>query len=392
MDEFRTYLAKRLDQKNSKAGLMMNPASLLRAITPEASRASQSQLELARSLMGSPDAKYNPKYDNAVQQSKKFAGGGSVNLYHGSNTGTNDSVLESFKTQGARSDIAQGYGQGAGLYVYSGKEKAKQQAMMRVNKGLGSFAAVSGDTEGKPMVVSFKESPEPATWDLDYELNKGPIVEWLVKNYDQVKDKLAPTESLTGIKNIVQQDRSQGIMSSGIRVQEGDQTMTSDTGEEMVVKGGARKTIYSGTDSDIREGQLIGQIMGRLQAQDPKMVADFENQFFKSPALISGDWNNLAIKYIGSSPLKPTNIETFANGGVVPALLTPGEAVIPPKMAKKIGYAKLNRMNKADRNGMGRYASGGGVGIVPGSAIVIHSDLFRYPLDLLLYARKLQKL
>lgn len=57
----------------------------------------------------------------------------------------------------------------------------------------------------------------------------------------------------------------------------------------------------------------------------------------------------------------------FANGGTVPALLTPGEAVIPPGMAKKIGYGKLSRMNKADSNGMGRYASGGGVGIVPGS-------------------------
>jgi TP901 family phage tail tape measure protein len=61
------------------------------------------------------------------------------------------------------------------------------------------------------------------------------------------------------------------------------------------------------------------------------------------------------------------NPERFASGGSVPALLTPGEAVIGPKLAKKIGYAKLNRMNKADQNGMGRYASGGSVGIVPGS-------------------------
>jgi TP901 family phage tail tape measure protein len=60
-------------------------------------------------------------------------------------------------------------------------------------------------------------------------------------------------------------------------------------------------------------------------------------------------------------------IQKFADGGSVPALLTPGEAVIPPKMAKRIGYSKLNRMNKADQNGMGRYASGGDVGIVPGS-------------------------
>jgi len=72
MDEFKTYLAKRLQDKKNKSGLMMNPASLLNAITPENPRASQSQLDLARSLMGSPDAKYNPKYDNVL---RKASGG-----------------------------------------------------------------------------------------------------------------------------------------------------------------------------------------------------------------------------------------------------------------------------------------------------------------------------
>jgi endonuclease YncB( thermonuclease family) len=49
----------------------------------------------------------------------------------------------------------------------------------------------------------------------------------------------------------------------------------------------------------------------------------------------------------------------FADGGTVPALVSNGEAYVPPKLAKKIGYGKLNRMNQADRNGMGRFADGG---------------------------------
>ena len=274
----------------------------------------------------------------------KFAGGGAVSLYHGSNTGTNDNVLKSFKEKGALSDVAQGYGQGAGFYVYSGREKAKEQAMMRVKGGLGSFAVVSGDTAGKPMVLTFKEMLDPDTWDLDYELNKGPVVKWLAENYDKIKDKVAPGEKLTGIKDVVSPDSSKGIMSHGIRVQ-------SDTG--------SRKSIYSGTDSDLREGQLVGQIMARLQAQDPKMVGDFENTFFKSPTLASGEWDNLALKYVGSSPLKPINIETFADGGSVPAMVSNGEAYVPPAMARSIGYSKLASMNQADRNGMRSFASGG---------------------------------
>jgi hypothetical protein len=49
----------------------------------------------------------------------------------------------------------------------------------------------------------------------------------------------------------------------------------------------------------------------------------------------------------------------FAAGGTVPALVSNGEAYVPPAMAKKIGYGKLNRMNQADRNGMSGFSNGG---------------------------------
>lgn len=75
MDEFKAYLAKRIQEKKNKSGLMMNPTSLLRAITPETQTASQKQLDLANMLKGEVDAKFNPKYDNAR---KPFAVGGSV--------------------------------------------------------------------------------------------------------------------------------------------------------------------------------------------------------------------------------------------------------------------------------------------------------------------------
>lgn len=282
--------------------------------------------------------------------------GGVVTVYHGSNTGVNDSILKSFQEGGAKADIAQGYGQGAGFYVWSDKESAKRQAEMRVKAGLGSFAVVKGDTTGKPMVLTFKEMLDPTTWDLDYEMNKGSVVKWLVKNYDQIKDKVAPKLTaqtrLTGIKGVVNRDRGQGIMSDGIDIQ-----------DDM----GGRSTIFSGTDGNIQEGKYIGQIMNRLQASDPEMVNSFENEFFKSPSLSSGQWDRLALKYVGSSPLKPVNIETFsqggiskfASGGTVPALVSNGEAYVPPKLAKKIGYGKLSKMNQADRGGMGRFADGG---------------------------------
>jgi TP901 family phage tail tape measure protein len=48
-----------------------------------------------------------------------------------------------------------------------------------------------------------------------------------------------------------------------------------------------------------------------------------------------------------------------ADGGHVQAMVSNGEAYIPPETAKAIGYGTLNRMNQADRNGMSSFSSGG---------------------------------
>ena len=59
-------------------------------------------------------------------------------------------------------------------------------------------------------------------------------------------------------------------------------------------------------------------------------------------------------------------ISRFASGGTVPAMVSSGEAYVPPQLAKKIGYAKLNKMNQADRNGMRGFAGGGGISVFKG--------------------------
>lgn len=62
-----------------------------------------------------------------------------------------------------------------------------------------------------------------------------------------------------------------------------------------------------------------------------------------------------ATRFISSK----TPISKLSSGGSVPAMVSNGEAYVSPKLAKKIGYAKLNKMNQADRNGMKGFVSGG---------------------------------
>jgi hypothetical protein len=232
---------------------------------------------------------------------------------------------------------------------------------MRVGGG-SNFTVAQGDRSGKPMVLKFDEVLTPEKYDLDYELQKGLVVQWIHDNYDTLKDKYAPTENQTGLKGKFDKNPDAGMMSVGIRVQEGSQTLKSEDGKEYNLPGGSRKSIYAGSEGDVREGALLGQLMSRIQSGDPELVNAFESKLFEKPL-------GLALKYVGSDPLIPTDIETFAKGGkagissqdTVPALLTPGEFIVNKNAAKKIGYNKLHTLNKADK--IQGYNKGGYVGI-----------------------------
>lgn len=48
-----------------------------------------------------------------------------------------------------------------------------------------------------------------------------------------------------------------------------------------------------------------------------------------------------------------------ASGGTIPARVSNGEAFVSPKLAKKIGYARLDKLNHADKNGASGFSNGG---------------------------------
>jgi TP901 family phage tail tape measure protein len=56
----------------------------------------------------------------------------------------------------------------------------------------------------------------------------------------------------------------------------------------------------------------------------------------------------------------------YNKGGTVPAMVSNGEAFVPPETVRRIGVGKLKRMNQADRNKSGRYAGGGGIRVFKG--------------------------
>jgi len=104
-------------------------------------------------------------------------------------------------------------------------------------------------------------------------------------------------------------------------------------------------------------------------SNDPAWV--LQSGYSKRPSLINDpnsvirmdqptDSRSLAANYFAASAAK------FAKGGspkdTVPALLTPGEFVINKQAAKRIGYGKLQQLNKADK--VQGYNKGGAVGLI----------------------------
>jgi TP901 family phage tail tape measure protein len=143
----------------------------------------------------------------------------------------------------------------------------------------------------------------------------------------------------------------------------------SNEGITSYLYGTGKSLPNSQAQGDI-EGLLLEQVVQKLGGPGALkgMGFDFPNglgdaaKYFGLPDDIPTDVKRTIS---GPSTIKDNivtylkNVMGYAGGGTVPAMVSNGEAYVPPAMAKKIGYGKLRKMNQADRNGMNSFASGG---------------------------------
>ena len=284
-----------------------------------------------------------------------------VSLFHASNTGLEDSILQSFQKEGGKSGIAQGYGQGAGLYTYTSREAAEKHARSIIKGNMLTGA----DARGKPMIVKFDEALDPSKFDLDYELNAGYVTRWIHDNFDDVQrvlsDQKIPMLRGKGLNPVT---GAKGINTQVSTGQPGtlDALVQSSTGGQA-----PRRWIYDTTDAITREGEVLSRIMKALGKRNPEMVNKFKQGFFETMPAGS------AIKYTGSDNLIPSNIDVLAKarGGVVyanngmlvpyqpkgtdtvPAMLTPGEFVVNRKATQQ-NLSLLHSINSGHYNQGGR--------------------------------------
>ena len=200
-------------------------------------------------------------------------------VYHGSNTGANFSTLRSFQ-QGIRSNVSQGYGQGAGFFVWSDKNSAVKHATGLTQ---GNMMVTGANTSGFPMIVTVEAMLTPEEWDLDYEISRNPVLQWIHANWETLKNKLSSVLDI-------------------------DKTKKLDTGMGFVQAGqiGRKMFAFNGS-STTGMGELLGTIFNHLQKNDPNVTRPFEEMFFANMP------QAVAIKYVGQRPLAAKKIDIFQN-------------------------------------------------------------------------------
>lgn len=210
-----------------------------------------------------------------------------VELYHGSNTGADNSVLDSFLKNGIKSSIAQGHGQGEGFYVWSDKKSA-----IHHTKAISADSiTTNAKNDGLPMIITVEAIPDPEKWDLDYETNKTSIVNWLHDNFEKLQPLLKPEDKVqlrSKQNREVLNHRDEKVKSKGVSV-------SVET----------FKTLYAQGNSNVRDAEIIGTIINKLQQKDSQTVHKFEELLFANMKA------GFALKYVGQETLRPKKIEIF---------------------------------------------------------------------------------
>lgn len=258
-------------------------------------------------------------------------------LYHGTTTGANDSTLNSFRSRGVLSGVSGGYGQGKGFFVYSDRASARKHAV-GVSTGRGSSYRRNKDNSGRAMVVAVEAVMEPGDWEIDYELNYKPVMEYLLKNFDAVKDKMQSDDISVDKVNMRQAPWERGVLANKRQGEvhplasgrSNDEELELEpmegaaTGFAVRAKGSSPimthigptrgRTIWHHGDRQERgglttDGETVGIIMGLLRKNDPGIVRSFEELFFSNMG------PGVAVKYVGRAPLKVKSMEVAQSDG-----------------------------------------------------------------------------
>ena len=235
---------------------------------------------------------------------------GPFRFYHGTSSGSNDEVLNSFKREGARSS-GYGHGQGGGLFLWTSEEKAKRHSLDRMNNELDGL---KGSFEGSPIVVVIDvPSIDFGEWDLDIENHAKDILSYASRRLGK----------LNKLGDVSLSDKTRGYLSKdGV----GEKLTGSDAGpipfsaikknpnsKSLSAKFPGKKfgigdpLLNSEDDYSAGAAKNLAPFYYAHQDRNPELHKKLESWFFQN----NYGKNPMALKYTGEVSLPVTKILVY---------------------------------------------------------------------------------
>jgi len=343
--EFKEYLAKRIQEKKNRSGLRSDPSELLRQLTPQSRTSTPKQLALAEQLKGEPDAGYRP----LLTQAQRIAQ--------------------------SRSDLKNAMGYAAGGVAEPEQKQEKQ------------YGKISISEDGTMISAGYLKNDSRQGYATAYKMRDNLYYVGLSSATNGYGPRLYDIlmEAATEKGAMLTSDRS-AVSGDAKKVWE----------YYFKNRGDVKKTPLKPSDWTRNDALIDPKLHGREEtwppATDPAWV--LQSGYSKNPNLINDkDVIRQNAKLDSRAVMNSffaAKRQGFASGGsvedTVPALLTPGEFVVNKQAAQRIGYTKLHQLNHADKiagfnkggivGGIQGYASGGSV--IVNRAIEDLEDLMGY--------------
>lgn len=202
---------------------------------------------------------------------------------------------ESF-TKGIDPKRAQGFGQGAGFYVFREKDQALQHARTLETKAQDTEFSKeiecppAPDGKIKSYIVCIDTPITPKTFDIDYELYSAVYIDFLLQNQNRISPQ---TAKQIGIRKFLPK---QNAVSFFLKEPSSNSWSTTVKG----FKGWDEDSLDDDPGTNTKYAPTLALSALILSQLDPQLFDKFESRFLHSVG---------ALKYNGNKPIIPHHIE-----------------------------------------------------------------------------------